>query len=125
MSGRLQRYQTVNRWAQQLEQPCISRRVFTERTGATRDLALLIEHRHYMTLAPMSIPANRIIPPPSFIRFPLPRSRNSFLLVHSRTLFAPLDTVRALSPDEGANLEHKDLPSARAAATPLRKPSAS
>ena len=44
------------------------------------------------------------------------------MLVHSRTLSAPQDTVRAVrSPVEGANLAHEELSSALRTATPLRE----
>src|SRR6202047_2026123 len=102
MSGRLQRYQTVSRWARQLEQPCISRSVFTERTGATQDLALLIEHRHHMTLS-SNVDSRKPHHPTSFLhsvaRASVPEL--ALLLVHTRTPYAPLDTVRALSPGRG------------------------
>src|SRR5271170_6932479 len=102
MSGRLQRYQTVSRWAQQLEQPCISRSVLTERTGATQDIALLIEHRHHMTLS-SNVDSRKPHHPTSFIRSVARASEPelTLLLVHSRTPLAPLDTVRALSPGRG------------------------
>src|SRR5271156_2332013 len=102
MSGRLQRYQTVSRWAQQLEQPCISRSVFTERTGATQVFALLIVHRHNMTLS-SNVDSRKPHHPTSFLHS-VPRASEpelALLLVHARTPLAPLDTVRALSPGRG------------------------
>src|SRR3984893_2430717 len=102
MSGRLQRHQTVSRWTQQLEQPCISRSALTERTGATQDLALLIEHRHHMTLS-SNVDSRKPHHPTSFLHSVARASEPelTLLLVHSRTLLAPLDTVRALSPGRG------------------------
>src|SRR5260370_12136893 len=102
MSGRLQRYQTVSRWAQQLEQPCISRSVFTERTGATQALALLIEHRHHMTLS-SNVDSRKPHHLTSFLHSVARASEPEFalLLVHTRTPSGPLDTVRALSPGRG------------------------
>src|ERR1700747_870080 len=105
MSGRLQRHQTVIRRTQQLEQPCISRSVFTERTGATQDLALLIEHRHHMTLS-SNVDSRKPHHHASFLHS-VPGASEPELplaLVHTRTPSAPLDTVRALSPGRGANL---------------------
>src|SRR3984893_11521787 len=102
MSRRLQRHQTVSRWAEQLEQPCISRSVFTERTGATQDLALLIEYRHHMTLY-SNVDSRKPHHPTSFLHS-VPRASEPELtlsLVHSRTPLAPLDTVRALNPGRG------------------------
>src|ERR1700688_28350 len=102
MSGRLQRYETVSRWAQQLEQSCISRSVFTEWTGATQDIALLIDHRHHMTLS-SNVDSRKPHHPTSFLHS-VPRASEpelTLLLVHSRTPLAPLDTVRALSPGRG------------------------
>src|SRR5260370_32442177 len=102
MSGRLQRYQTVSRWAQQLEQPCISRSVFTERTGATQALALLIEHRHHMTLS-SNVDSRKPHHLTSFLHSVARASEPelALLLVHTRTPSGPLDTVRALSPGRG------------------------
>src|SRR5258708_8117541 len=99
MSGRLQRYQTVSRWAQQLEQPCISRSVFTERTGATQDLALLIEHRHHMTLS-SNVDSRKPHHPTSFLHsVPLASEPElALLLVHARTPFTPLVPVHSLHP---------------------------
>src|SRR5258708_19971487 len=99
MSGRLQRYQTVSRWAQQLEQPCISRSVFTERTGATQDLALLIEHRHHMTLG-SNVDSRKPHHPTSFLHSVPPASEPelALLLVHPMPPFPPLHTFQPLTP---------------------------
>ena len=102
MPSRLQRHQTVIGRTQQFEQRCISRRVFTERTGATQDLALLVEHCHHMTLA-TDINSRKPHHPTSFLHSVrrVSEPELALLLVHARTPFAPLDTVRALSPGRG------------------------
>jgi hypothetical protein len=68
----------------------------------TQDLALLIEHRHHMTLG-SNVDSRKPHHPTSFLHS-VPRASEpelALLLVHARTLFAPLDTVRALSPGRG------------------------
>src|SRR5271154_671808 len=102
MPGRFQRHQTIIRRTQQLEQLCISRSIFTERTGATQDLALLIKHRHHMTLG-SNVDSRKPHHLTSFLHSVAPASEPelALLLVHARTPFAPLDTVRALSPGRG------------------------
>src|SRR5260370_31126053 len=102
MSSRFQRHQTVIRRTQQLEQPCISRSVLTERTGATQDIALLIEHRHHMTLS-SNVDSRKPHHPTSFLHS-VPRASEpelALLLDHTSTPSGPLDTVRALSPGRG------------------------
>src|SRR5260370_20409796 len=102
MSSRFQRHQTVIRRTQQLDQRCISRGVLTERTGATQDIALLIEHRHHMTLS-SNVDSRKRHHPTSILHSVARASEPelTLLLVHSRTPLAPLDTVRALSPGRG------------------------
>src|SRR5271170_4149893 len=102
MPGRFQRHQTIIRRTQQLEQLCISRSIFTERTGATQHFTLLVEDRHHMTLG-SNVDSRKPHHPTSFLHS-VPRASEpelALLLVHARTPLAPLDTVRALSPGRG------------------------
>src|SRR6266849_4843525 len=102
MSGRFQGKQTTLRWAEQLEQMHIARRVLAKRAGTTQHLTLLTHHSHHVTLRS---DVNSCKPhQPSSFHDSIPRASEpelTLLLVHSRTPLAPLDTVRALSPGRG------------------------
>src|SRR5712692_2863587 len=102
MSGRFQGEQTTFRWAEQLEQMRIARRVLAKRAGTTQHLTLLTHHRHQVT---RRSDVNSCKPHhPSSFHDAVPRASEpelTLLLVHSRTPLAPLDTVRALSPGRG------------------------
>src|SRR5580704_3331915 len=80
----------------------IARRVLAERAGTTQHLTLLTHHRHHVT--PGSNVDSRKPHQPSSFHHLVPRASEpelTLVLVHSRTLLAPLDTVRAPSPGRG------------------------
>src|SRR5271156_5729782 len=80
----------------------IARRVLAERAGTTQHLALLTHHRHHVTLG-SHVDSCKPHQPSSFHNL-VPRASEpeaTLMLVHSRTPFAPLDTVRALIPGRG------------------------
>src|SRR6266851_282699 len=80
----------------------IARRVLAKRAGTTQHLALLTHHRHHVTLG-SHVDSRKPHQPSSFHNL-VPRASEpepTLMLVHSRTPFAPLDTVRALSPGRG------------------------
>src|SRR5271156_6838909 len=80
----------------------IARRVLAERAGTTQHLALLTHYCHHVTVG-SDIDSSKPHQPSSF-HDSAPRASEpelTLLLVHSRTLPAPLDTVRALSPGRG------------------------
>src|SRR5713226_4926012 len=102
MSGRFQGQQTALRWAEQLEQVRVARRVLAKRARTIQHLTLLTHHCQHVTLG-SNVDSRKPHQPSSF-HDSVPRASEpelTLLLVHSRTPLAPLDTVRALSPGRG------------------------
>src|SRR5260370_42072395 len=80
----------------------IARHVLAKRAGTTQHFALFTHHCHHVTLG-SNVDSRKPHHPTSFLHS-VPRASEpelTLLLVHSRTLAAPLDTVRALSPGRG------------------------
>src|SRR5271163_2263193 len=80
----------------------IARSVLAKRTGTTQHFALLTHHCHHVTLR-SNVNSRKPHQPSSFLDSVPGASEPELMLlcVHSKTLPAPLDTVRALSPGRG------------------------
>jgi hypothetical protein len=98
MTSRLHCHQAVARAPEQLQQSLIASRVFHNRRGLEHHRATLVDNRDHVPLA-TDIDPRKPHQLRTSCRSLLPKSSTpilTLLLVHTRTLCAPLDTVRAL-----------------------------